>query len=223
MAPLDALQCWLEQLYEIRIEYRVSDFVITDPVLARELGGQAASRDTPEQLLVQQQEDALALALYLDAELIDRLRAQDPGSPLQGECIVDYCTALEGVSHFLYLSWHAHHDRQVTQLELELQAEVDKFVSSAWRLQPHDPHAPRQLHRWLFDAADFATDLSRSELERYRDANQYAGQYCRQLTDCYLQPRQQPVAAILDELRRELRRFYRLPLHHKLRRIERMN
>lgn len=219
MAPLEALQSWLERLYEVRIEQRVGDFVITDPALALELGGESAARDTPEQLLVQQEKDTLALALYLDAELLDRLAGHDPNLPLQGERIADYCTALEGVSHFLYLSWHAGHDREVTALEMELQAEVDKFIGSAWQLQPHDPHAPRQLHRWLFDTAAFATDLSRDELERYRDASQYAGQYCRQLTDCYMQPQQAPATAMLNELRR----FYRLPLHHKLRRIERMN
>ena len=39
-----------------------------------------------------------------------------------------FCLALEGVSHFLYLIWNASFDRSVTLLEMELQAEIDKFV-----------------------------------------------------------------------------------------------
>ncbi len=37
---------------------------------------------------------------------------------------------LEGVSHFLCVAHHATHDRQVSLLTLELQAEIDKYVGS---------------------------------------------------------------------------------------------
>ena len=40
------------------------------------------------------------------------------------------CQIIEGVSHFVYLAERARVDREATQLELELQAEVDK--SSSW-------------------------------------------------------------------------------------------
>ena len=43
----------------------------------------------------------------------------------------DYCTALEGVSHFHYLVWSLARGRNVSLLELELQAEVDKYATRA--------------------------------------------------------------------------------------------
>lgn len=219
MAPLNALQRRLEQLYEVHVDYRVADFVITDAELARRLEGDPAARPALEKLLVHQHEDGLDLALYLDAALVERLSEADPRDGLHGGNLADYCTALEGVSHFLYLSWNAGHDRAVTQMELEMQAEVDKYVTSAWALRDHTHSLPAQLHRWLFEQADFADDLSRTELERYRDASRYAGAYCRHLADRFLDPHRALSTGMLNELRR----FYRLPLHHKIRRIERMH
>ncbi len=216
LAALNALQQRLEWLYEVRLDYRVGDFVITDPVLANALEGNPGARPVAEKLLVHQHEDGLDLTLYLDAELLERLLQSDAlgegGNP--AEQLADYCTVLEGVSHFLYLGWHATHGRDVTPLELEMQAEIDKYVLSARRM-PHR-QAPAQLHRWLFDRADFAADLERPELERYRDASRYASAYCRQLAQRYLGSPGGD-AALLNELRR----FYRLPLHHKIQRIGR--
>lgn len=216
MEPLNALQRRLERIYEIRLDYRVGDFVITDPELLAQLEGAAGTRSAPEKLLVRQQDDALDVTLYLDAEVVDRLTGTAPDASPHPASLADYCTALEGVSHFLYLLWHAGHGRWITQLELEMQAEVDKYITSAWALRRHDQHLPAQLHHWLFTSADYASDLSRSELERYRDASHYAGSYCQQLAERYLRPQQMPGDAML----KELRRFYRLPLSQKIRRIE---
>lgn len=217
--PLDALQQRLEQLYDVRLDHRVEDFVITDPVLARELEDNPDARPTAEKLLVRQHADGLDLALYLDAALLERLETIGPHGEPDIDELADYCTVLEGVSHFLYLGWNAGHGREVTPLELELQAEVDKYIVSARRLRRHNRHAPAELHRWLFANAVFAEELERPELERYRDASRYAGSYCRQLAERYL-----GLAATDNEgLLRDLRRFYRLPLHHKLRHIGRVH
>ncbi len=48
---------------------------------------------------------------------------------------------VEGVSHFLYLAERARRELPTTQLELELQAEVDKYVLFA-----HGADAPRPFH-----------------------------------------------------------------------------
>ncbi len=48
-------------------------------------------------------------------------------------------TALEGVSHFVYLAWNAGHDKPVSLLELEMQAEVDKYVGSYWLMRRQLP------------------------------------------------------------------------------------
>ncbi|MDX1607024.1 MAG: hypothetical protein R3202_12580 [Candidatus Competibacterales bacterium] len=218
MAPLERLQQRLQHLYEIELDHRVSDFVITDAALARYLEGDPAARTTPEKLLVRQQGEDLELSLYLDPELLERLAEDDPETGLHGGNLADFCTALEGVSHFLYLIWNAGHGRSVTPLELEMQAEIDKYVLSARALR-HHRRAPAQLHYWLFDRALFDAGLSGPELERYRAASHYAGTYCGHLADRYLAAPDTADRSLLNELRR----FYRLPLHHKIRRIERLH
>ncbi len=220
MVPLNALQQRLEQIYEIRLDYRVTDFVITDPAILAQLEEHATDRrPAPEKLLVQASEDGLDVTLYIDAEILTRLSAATPDAVPEPTALADYCTVLEGVSHFLYLIWHAGHGRTITLLELEMQAEVDKYITSAWALREQDQNVPDQLHRWLFARADYADNLKRNELERYRDASQYAGAYCRVLARRYLRPEQLPGEAML----KELRRFYRLPLGQKIRRIEKMH
>ena len=55
---------------------------------------------------------------------------RDPLEALDEGNLADYCTALEGVSHFHYLVWSLARGRNVSLLELELQAEVDKYASA---------------------------------------------------------------------------------------------
>ena len=75
--------------------------------------------------------------------------------------LADYWTALEGVSHFMYLAWNAGHDRAVSLLELELQAEIDKYVASWWLLREQDPaRFPAELHRLLFERTQIDAQLA---------------------------------------------------------------
>ncbi len=62
-------------------------------------------------------------------------RKSSPLVRLNESNVADYWTALEGVSHFHYFAWNAGHDKPVTLLELELQAEIDKYVASYLLLQ----------------------------------------------------------------------------------------
>ena len=45
------------------------------------------------------------------------------------ERLSGFCAAAEGVSHFLYLAHRAGQGGQVSQLELEAQGELDKYLS----------------------------------------------------------------------------------------------
>ena len=54
----------------------------------------------------------------------------------------------------MYVAWNAGYDKPVTLLELELQAEVDKYVLCAWLLREQGAgRFPRELHRALFERA----------------------------------------------------------------------
>jgi len=138
---LSRLQSLIGGIYDVSIGHDVYDFLVTDrarlPAAAR--GGTAE-----EELIVAEPaggSDEVALSLYLDPALLARLAREDPLVRLHAGNVADYWTALEGVSHFLYLAWNAGHDKPVSLLELEMQAEVDKYVASYWllRQQHGDP------------------------------------------------------------------------------------
>ena len=209
---LGALQGWLTDFYALEIPYDIQDFLITDEKLARALDRDG--RENEEKLLIAEDDGEAAVSLYLRQELIDRLVANDPTARLDERNLADFWTALEGLSHFTYFVHRASNDRAVTLLEMELQAEVDKFIATAALLRRQGERLPQQLHDWLFAQTKLAAELSAEEQERYASANRYAAKYCRKLW-----PR---LSSSLgwDAARDELRRFYRLTRSAKIDHIE---
>ena len=103
--------------------------------------------------------------------------------------------------------------KAVTLLEMELQAEVDKFVATALlMLRQGQRGDARGLHHWLFELPKLDARLDGDELDRYRRANRYAAKYCRRFMAA-----QSPED---ERLRSELRRFYRLSHASKIEHIE---
>src|SRR5690349_9279418 len=104
---LRQLQELIGDIYDVRITHDVYDFLVTD---RGELPLAARSNNADEQLIVAQPtmnegDDEVGVSLYLDAALLGRLQRADPISSLHEGNVADCWTALEGVSHFLYLAW----------------------------------------------------------------------------------------------------------------------
>jgi hypothetical protein len=219
MRLLDELQGLLHRTYDLSGEHRVTDFLTMNPALVEALGILPGSAAAHEQVLVSQQdEDTVDLAVYIAPEVLERLSESDPLEELHDGNLADFWLALEGVSHFVYIAWNAGLDKPVTRLELELQAEVDKFVALADLLDRwSDRRAARDLHEWLFGQASFDHALAADELQRYRDANRYAGRYCRALGG------DSGDSGAREQIAVALRRFYRLPRGEKLRHIEHLD
>jgi hypothetical protein len=208
---LKRLEHMLHELYALDVGYAVSDFLITDSDLALSLD--AGGRKVDEKLLIAEADGEADVALYLERELLERLDRHDPLTKLDGANLGDFWAALEGVSHFIYYAWNAARDKTVSLFELELQAEVDKFVTTSMLLREQTGRDPSGLHGWLFDSPTLATELDEHERERYRRANRYAAKYCRRLTSTLARD---------DEAahQRELRHFYRLSQTSKLAHID---
>ena len=206
---LGKLQTMLHELYALEVGYAVSDFLITDPELAHSLD--SGGRKVDEKLLIAEADGEADVALYLERELLERLDRHDPLTKLDGDNLADFWAALEGVSHFVYYAWNAARDKNVSLFELELQAEVDKFVTTGLLLREQTGREPNGLHGWLFDFPTLDAELNDHERERYRRANRYAARYCARL------------ALTRDdeaEAHRELRHFYRLSQSSKLAHID---
>jgi hypothetical protein len=209
---LSRLQTLIGGIYDVSIAHDVYDFLVTD---RRQLPQAARGGTAEEELLVAQPADGsdeLALSLYLDPALLGRLAREDPLVRLHAGNVADWWTALEGVSHFLYLAWNAGHDRPVSLLELEMQAEVDKYVASYWLLRQQFPqHFPAELRRTLFARTRVAPDVAAERASLYREASRYAEKFCRRLEQTLARSaagrtRRSGDGAVLAELRR----FYRL-------------
>jgi hypothetical protein len=217
---LKRLQDFIGDIYDVSVSHDVYDFLITDrqrlPAAARTNG------PTDEELIVAQPEEGtsgeLAMSLYLDPELLERLDRADPMERLHDGNVADYWTALEGVSHFVYLAWNAGHDKPVSLLELEMQAEVDKYVGSYWLMRRQFPDRfPAELLWLLFERTRIDSRLAAGREDMYREASRYAERFCRRLERSLRGARGRSQAEVLTELRR----FYRLTNARKVAHIQR--
>jgi len=212
---LQQFQSILAGIYDLPAGEDVSHYLLTDRA---SLPAGLHSSPSEEHLLVAEQHDGLALGLFLAPELLARLARHDPREGLVGGNLADCWTALEGVSHFTYLGFHAQHDRPVSLHELELQAEVDKFVCCLWLLAEQQPtRSPAGLHHLLFARSHVDIVRAGERAPMYRRASGWAARYCGRLAGrARTAARSLPPAAL-----GELRRFYRLTNGGKLRWIAR--
>jgi len=214
-ATLALLQSALAEIYDLPATPDVREYLMTDRAHLARTG---VARQADEQLIVAEEGDTLSMALYIDADVLERLARHDPFDELTHENLADYLTAAEGVSHFVYVAWNTGHDKPVTLLELELQAEVDKYVLGAWLLREQgDGRFPRELHRALFERAHVDPVAAAGRVGLYHTASRYAARFCRRVAALLERKR----TGVTREAVAELRRFYRWGNIRKLRHIER--
>lgn len=159
LRQLRRLQRQLERFYGLERAPNVQDFL------------RLGAANTREQLLVQESSEGLFLAVVLPED-------QLPSDPMQPND--DWTQVIEAVSHFLFISERARVELPTTQLELELQAEIDKFVVL---IPPVSAGAEElaTLHQRLYEDVSFL-HASESELGmRYRLANQLAARFMARL------------------------------------------
>lgn len=206
---LQHLQQQLRDIYHNDAGYDVRDFLVTDARVARALSDGDPLTVSGESLLLSEDEDGLAVSLYLDSKVLDRLGCDDPAAALKAGLLDDLCKVIEGLSHFDFVAWRAWRNQPLSLLELELQAEIDKFISTLQLARDErDVELMNDLHGRLFSAVQYHDWLTQEQVERYRTANQYAARFCRGLKQRLLHSD--------DTTRAELRSFYRMPLADKI-------
>jgi hypothetical protein len=206
---LGSLQRGLEEVYRVATEVNVEDFVID----AKRRERMGLSRMPREQLLLAQDGGDLEVGLFIDENALANLERNDPTELLHDGNLGDFLLAIEGVSHFVKVAWRAQLEQPVSALELELQAEVDKYITCILGCREADAHSER-LRRRLFEEFSYEPDLQPGERERYEVANENAARYAAHLERDFVQ-----VAgggARIGDMLAELRRFYRLSLGAKL-------
>jgi hypothetical protein len=216
---LDSILGQLDRVYRLGLDVDIHDYVISSETCARfgvdAAHGAVVVRHAPSEGEVQ-------LGLYLEEESIRRLSEIDLTADIGAENFEALVTAIEEVSHFAYLMFSAERERSVTQLELELQAEVDKYVTSLLLLASDDGScAPRDLLDRVFGDFEVRRGLSPERRSRYEEATALASRYCSYaLGEADASALQGPTR--LRSLLSELRGFYRLTQTGKIGRIHRL-
>ena len=208
---LQGLQEAIESLADIRLDLDVATFMIDDSVRQ---SIQGCIPELPEQFFIKEKEGDMEMALYLSSDILDELQRNNPLHCLTLHNLESFSIALEGVSHFVFTTYRAHLGRPVSPLELEIQAEVDKFVHSLILMTQQGEPAPktaRLLQKTFFEKAEIRESVAPKERERYRVATQAARDYCRSLFQKHRQDKN------FDRLKRDARAYYHKGLAEKLR------
>jgi hypothetical protein len=162
-----------------------------------------ATSDGREVLQVRRRRGAVEIALHLPAESLT------PNGAMSLDVL---CQVAEGVSHFLYLVERSRRELPTTQLELELQAEVDKFLLLAGVLSERSVVSARLdvVFDRLFHRIHFVHPEGTEHGDRYRLANHLAARFLRRIA------RDMVDGGMTPRLRRSLRRFFDAGQREKL-------
>jgi hypothetical protein len=186
-AALRSVQVRLENLYALEPGPNVVDFVWIGCEKER------------ERLFVRQAGDLLELALRLPPRIMAVAELGAAAEPSDA-----WLQLIEGVSHFVHVVHRARADLPTTLLELELQAEVDKFVLLALADQVEPDHfvsrtRAARLHQLLYEEACYVHPPGTKRGDRYRVANRLAARFVIRLL----------AMRSPDAVFAALRRFYR--------------
>jgi hypothetical protein len=169
-AALRLMQRALEAQNGLAPQPSVAHFLLTPEERER-----LSCSTVPEEVFVSDDPLDPALGVFIDPAVLRRMRP----SLSDATGLDAYCVATEGVSHFVYLAHRAAEERQVSLLELELQAEVDKFVHLAGKLTEHE-----RLFEQLFERYALRDGLDDESSARYHTASRAAARFCHKLLGC---------------------------------------
>lgn len=146
-----------------------------------------------EVLLLQENEEGVEVAVHLPKSALERRKQ------LRFD---EVCQVIEGVSHFVFLVERVRRELPVTQLELELQAEVDKYVVFVHDVRRFEPQRAARVRARLFDAVAYIDPPGTEKGDRYRLANDLAARFSGMLDERFARHGR------FEQLLHALRRFY---------------
>jgi hypothetical protein len=146
------------------------------------------------QVLLKEEEGEISLAVHFGDHTLERLEKEG----LSQGGLGDFLSAVEEVSHFVFLSWNAQNLRKVTLLDVEFQGEIDKFLLASQYFAESDGLFVR-----LFEQIAYDETLNEEARERYREANRLGGKYLKSLGGIFVDGLAKP------QVLAQLRAFYR--------------
>ncbi len=219
---LEAVQGLLERTYAMRSGLSdVGRFLIGDAGYRRFYGDEivnaveaAAPGESNSRMLVREGPDGVRASIYYPDDLVRRLEALPPQSGLCDRNVDAFAVLVEELDHLLVVAERARLSRPVSLFELELHANVSKYlVLERFLVRRFERPAPGRrvwLRYHLFEKATYS-DRNDEIRNRYRDAARWAVKLIDAL----------PALAPPRQLN-SLRRFHRAGSRGKLELIERI-
>ena len=201
----------IDRVYDLELDVDIQDFLLTSDMCAR-LG----QSDAHASVFVREHDarDEIELGVYIGESELEELSKIDLTQAIHPESFEILVTVIEEVSHFAYLVFSASREKRVTQLELELQAEVDKYVTATLLLAGRNGgRVPANVLDRLFGGFELRRGLDKGRRDRYTAAASLASRYCSHVVEASLG--RESLHALLPELRS----FYRLTQRGKIGRI----
>jgi hypothetical protein len=181
---IESIRGLLQRTYLIQSGLsEIGPFVIGDEGYLRLYGSPHARREVPSprivgaKTLVRETREGVAACIYFPDGLIHKLEAFPPQRGLVEENVEAFATFVEEIDHLLVIAERSRLGRPVSLFELELHADVSKYLvlarflaGRADRLRPAEKI---WLRRRLFEAERYCNEDPRAR-ERYRDAARWA-------------------------------------------------
>jgi len=199
----------IKRLYSLEIQFCAEDFIMRRPIAVESIG--TASHEGA--LYLRGVRSSLELGIYLSPEIcgvLNGLRLDYPLSRWSRNELHCFAVTTEEISHFLYLLHHASAGRSVSQLELELQGEIDKFLILSFLASNDNLGAAYDLFEKIFMRFHLKDHLTSEQRERYSAANRLAKRFIQRYGFSFHDPSSRERAFRL------LRRFYRLNMAEKM-------
>lgn len=197
----------IKNLYHLDLPHNAADFLVRRPVVAQ------TKREVQGSLYLVPTGEDLSIGIYLHPKVREALsdfKRWDLGAWTHEQKHA-FATATEEVSHFIYFLFQANQGRKVSQFELELQGEIDKFLLLFFSNQEESQEAKfESLFESVFSHFRWATGLEEEEQKRYEDAHLYAKTFALSLKE-RLKTRQGVLEAVDF-----LRKYYRLSTAEKV-------
>jgi hypothetical protein len=150
------LQKKIEKIYRLHSCPEALQYMIS-PKQFRKL---SKFSDNPQVIYVDEGQDA-TMGIYLGPSLFRQIKKKSKIFSFQ-----DFCVMAEEISHFIYLIWSKSNEKKINLLDLEVQAEIDKFI-----LASEFFGSKEEIFEKMFEKFNMRKNLQPEEEERYFTAN----------------------------------------------------
>lgn len=133
-------------------------------------------------LLIKEENQNAEIAIYLSEAILGRFKAAEFPRDFSLEAFPDLSVLVEELSHFNFYCAKAIEDQTVSALEMEVQAEMDKFIFALDCLEEiNQKNLEHQLFEQLFETSSVGEWVGFSDKERYEEANRITKNLCGRL------------------------------------------